>query len=116
MARTSKKTEKVSLPTKPEKNIHEKLRDGDYETKLEYVSYKRRNEPDYLAKREARAADSARLMDEFKRDALAEAGLTDHPKADRIYAYAWQEGHAYGCSEVLSHLMDLADLFLDDLK
>ncbi len=124
MTRTNKKNDKLmdaciaSLPKsdEPNKSIYEKLRDDDYKTKLEYVSYKHRSDVDYVAKREAYKADVSRLNDEFKRDALAEAGLTDHPKADRIFAYAWQEGHSAGFHDVLSHLTDLADLFLDDLK
>ncbi len=53
------------------------------------------------------------LEEQFKQDALEEVGLKGHPKADKIYAYAWREGHAHGFSDVFSVLSDIAELFLD---
>lgn len=56
------------------------------------------------------------LFDEFKRDVISDFGLAGHPKADRIFAKAWESGHAYGYPEVYSHFADLAELFEDDTK
>lgn len=53
-------------------------------------------------------------MDEkFKRDALKYVRLTGHPKADKAYALAWQEGHSSGYSEVLSYLLRIAEVLKD---
>jgi len=49
--------------------------------------------------------------DLFKKEALKELGLIKHLKADKIYSYAWQEGHSGGLSEVFSVLEDIADIF-----
>jgi len=57
--------------------------------------------------------ESNRLERLFKIEALEEVGLSDHPKADKIFAYAWEQGHAYGYSEVFIHLRDIAELFKD---
>ncbi len=47
----------------------------------------------------------------FKQEALKEAGLADHPNADRIFDMAWSRGHSSGFAEVLGELHDLAGLF-----
>lgn len=49
----------------------------------------------------------------FKADAIDEAGLKDHPKAEKAFALAWSSGHAYGYPEVFNHLLPLAELLLD---
>jgi hypothetical protein len=55
----------------------------------------------------------ADLEEEFKNDALEHVGLANHPKKDKIYSYAWEQGHAYGFEEVLSTLNELSHLFVD---
>lgn len=50
-----------------------------------------------------------RLSDEFKADALADAGLTDDPAADVIYAKAYENGHPAGYNEILNELGMLTD-------
>jgi len=52
------------------------------------------------------------LDEQIKHDMLEDVGLLNHPKANRIYAYAWDKGHSLGYSEVYNVLCDLADLFL----
>lgn len=47
---------------------------------------------------------------EFKRLAISYVGLQNHPKADKVFAKAWDEGHSSGYMEVLNYLEDLADL------
>lgn len=48
----------------------------------------------------------------FQADALRELGLTDHPKAGKLYQMAWEHGHASGLSEVWYWLNELKDLIL----
>lgn len=48
----------------------------------------------------------------FKSDALNNFGYLNHPKADLIYAKAWEEGHAHGFSEIFTCLGELCQ-FLD---
>ena len=56
--------------------------------------------------------DNLRELDsEFKRDALTEVGLMDHPKMDQIYEYAYDKGNGY--SEIFSELETLSHLFKD---
>jgi hypothetical protein len=40
----------------------------------------------------------------------AKYGLTGHPKADKLYALAWDMGHSAGYSEVEIYYDDMADL------
>jgi hypothetical protein len=53
---------------------------------------------------------SQEATNRFKKDVLKEYGLENHPKAEEVYAFAWQEGHAYGLSEVAIWVSKLADL------
>ena len=54
------------------------------------------------------------LEGEFYTDTLEELGLTNHPKASRIFQYAWDQSHSYGHQEVFQTLKELAELFLID--
>jgi len=58
-------------------------------------------------------AETRRLEDQFKHDALDDVGLLNHPKADKIYSKAWEDGHSSGLYSVYQELCDLAELFLD---
>lgn len=51
------------------------------------------------------------LMDDFQRDCLEDVGLTNHPKANEIFWYAWENWHSYGFSEVYDNLIDMSYLF-----
>lgn len=68
---------------------------------------------EYQEKLKAYKAHTFELEDQFKRDALDDVGLLNHPKADKIYAKAWEDGHASGLNSVYNALVDLAPLFLD---
>ena len=57
--------------------------------------------------------EQSRLDELFKQDSLRESGLSDHPKKDKIYSRAWEDGHADGYYAVFYRLQDLAELFLD---
>lgn len=88
--------------------MYDKICNDYYKTKLPYAR-KKENPSVY----DEYKADQNRLDEEFKRDALAHVGLTGHPKADKAYAFAWQEGHAGGCSDVLHYLDEVAQIILD---
>jgi hypothetical protein len=79
-----------------------------YKSTLPYVS-KSKDPAAWKAYQEERA----RLDAQFRADALAEVGLTGHPKADKAFAMAYERGHSSGHSEVLYYLDDLADLLKD---
>jgi hypothetical protein len=55
--------------------------------------------------------ESKKLYIRFQNDALEEVGLLDHPKADKIFNFAWEQGHSLGYSEVYYWLEDIAELF-----
>lgn len=68
------------------------------------------------ALREARNAWNAELNNlqqvQFKADALAELGLTGHPKADKAFDMAWEDGHSGGIGYVFERLDRYAELLL----
>lgn len=68
----------------------------------------------YKAERQAYDIRTDNLMNKFQRDCLEDVGLTNHPKANEIFWYAWERGHSYGFSEVYDNLIDMSYLFEDD--
>jgi hypothetical protein len=93
-------------------DVFNKIRNGDYETKLPYPT-KLDKADDRTRILNAYHADNRRLNALFQDEALESVGLKDHPKKDKIFAYAWNEGHSGGLSEVYCHLINLTDLFVD---
>lgn len=59
-----------------------------------------------------RAAQFA-VIEEFKAAIAAEFGLTGHPKFERMYAIAYDEGHSSGLGEVYMNCEQLAELLTD---
>jgi len=115
-------------------DVRTKIKNGDYENKLPYP--RKPSKPnggtvlnakdaaafleafkaydaalvDYHADRDAYNRESGEIYDTFKADVLAELGLTDHPKADKLFGMAWDHGHSSGYSDVLSWAEEFAEL------
>lgn len=68
---------------------------------------------EHEAKRAAWHKAEADAVNAFKKDVLEEYGLAGHPKADKVYALAWQEGHSAGLMEVAGWVQKLSELVLD---
>ena len=51
--------------------------------------------------------------EEFKRDLFELHGVTDHPKAERCFQLAWEDGHHAGYDEVVILFDKLVDLIKD---
>lgn len=92
------------------KSLRERINDGEFRNKLPYASSKK--DPVVC---EAYWTEDRRLYYLFKKEALEHVGLENHPKKDLIYSKAWEDGHAYGFSEVLCHLESLSD-FIHELE
>jgi hypothetical protein len=101
-------------------DVHTKIKNGDYENKLPYP--RKPSKPnggtvlnakdaaaflkafkaydaalvDYHAAREAYSVENGQIYAQFKADVLAELGLTDHPKAEKLFSMAWGCGHSEG--------------------
>ncbi len=67
----------------------------------------------YRQLRDAYDKESMQLHNEFKVDAIANAGLTGHPKADKAFEMAWDDCHDMGKYEVSERLIEYANLLLD---
>jgi len=66
----------------------------------------------FEALRNAWCTTQINLDDKFRTDAIHEAGLTGHPKADKCWEKAWEHGHSSGNSEVLFWLKEFAEVVL----
>jgi len=50
------------------------------------------------------------LYDEFRKDLYEEYGVTGHPKADKCFAIAWEEGHSSGYNDVAIYFGRIVEL------
>jgi hypothetical protein len=87
--------------------VSEKIAAGAYETPP--INYARTTRA--LA-RDAYNADVNQKMAQFKADLEAEYGMVGHPKADKLYAKAWDMGHSSGLNEVMYYYDDLSELVI----
>ena len=58
-------------------------------------------------------AEKGRLYKEFKEDLFEEFEMSNHPKRERIFTYAWDEGHSCGLEDVYNVFSDIVDLIVD---
>jgi hypothetical protein len=65
---------------------------------------------DYNEAYAAWKAKDAELGAAFEPELAAEHGVTDNPKRALLYDIAWDQGHAYGHTEVAIHYQQLAEL------
>ena len=68
--------------------------------------------PAHREARDAHRAEDNRLREQFRADLEAEYGLTGHPKADKLWALAWEDGHSSGFNEVALHYDRFAELVI----
>lgn len=69
---------------------------------------------DIKAARAAYRNDIRRLEREvFKADLADAYGVSNHPKADRVFELAWDRGHDAGLGDVLIEYDDLVELIKD---
>lgn len=54
--------------------------------------------------------EDTRLYNLFKQGLFIESGLEDNEKSNQAFSIAWQQGHAYGYSEVRYKFLDLIPL------
>ncbi len=87
--------------------VYVKANRGDYNSKLPYESYK----VNPIAN-EAYREDQARLNKQFRLDLEVEHGVIGNPKAEKLFDIAWEQGHAYGFSEVALHYDQLVVLII----
>jgi hypothetical protein len=54
--------------------------------------------------------DRKRLEEEFKKDLFTDLNLVGHPKAELLYAKAYQLGQSSGYTEIYNYMIELEDL------
>jgi hypothetical protein len=57
--------------------------------------------------------ETARLTHQFKLDFFAELSIENHPKREKLYSKAWEQGHSAGFSEIMNVGWDLVELIQD---
>jgi hypothetical protein len=85
--------------------IRKRIVAGEYN-----VPFPKEAESDQKVREEWRKAHRRKSEVEFEKD-LAEAfGVVQHQKRERLFALAWEHGHASGLSDVLSFYEDFVEL------
>lgn len=114
----------VHLEDYPVLESYEQLRDlfnqGRYEVPLhirQYVWPSQYGLPaipgDEHKRRKKYAVDATGvLLTVFKRDLYNILGITNHPKAEKLFSLAWERGHGNGYLYVFQEAEDLADLLM----
>jgi hypothetical protein len=64
-------------------------------------------------KRDAWREERIELDEQFKKDALDECGILNHPKAEKAYSLAYQDGHSEGFHGIYNALSKYAELLTD---
>lgn len=106
----------IPYPDRPRKPIMEKGQKSEVTGLRRHADALEKWERDMEVYR--KAADAWRKADaeangRFRQDVLREAGMEGHPKADKVYALAWEEGHSAGYSEIAIWVWKLAELVKD---
>lgn len=55
-------------------------------------------------------AEQAAMNAQFKKDLLADLGITDNPYAEKLFAMAHERGHSSGFNEIYTIASELAEL------
>jgi len=102
-----------------EKTVAEKILDRDYDNKIEFKTKKDftsicgtqiYHEADHKEYNKMYREENNRVREDFKKDALKEVDLSEHPNRHKIFEKAWDDGHANGYTSVLDELEELAEL------
>ena len=89
----------------------DRIRAGEFDNKLDYP--RSITGGDIAAARRAYDAESRALYDLFKSELLKDLGLDGHPKAEKVFSMAWDDGHSSGSYEdVYNYAGDYAKLVL----
>lgn len=86
-------------------DIYSKINKGTYTNLIKYAMAKTD-----VAQHTLWANEEARLYELFKSDLFANHGLTNHPKADLAFSYAWEDGHSHGYNEIACSFENYASL------
>ena len=111
---TEKYENKMEYPTKVRKPLLPKIHNS--ETVKEYAQKLQVYEEEYAAYQVILAEyrnETNRLWNEFKKDAIDDVGLLNHPKADKAYNMAYERGHSEGLYSIYDELCEIADLLID---
>lgn len=85
--------------------FEDKIKNGYYENKLPYRTYKQNQQMNDDYRNETR-----RLENEFKEDVLQACGLANHPKRDRIFLYVMEANDGESKMVIYESLIELSDL------
>jgi hypothetical protein len=95
-------------------SIQENIYADKYINKLPYPTNSK--EANYKELRTKYVEETRRLEGLFYNDICEDFGLDPNSaKSRKIYAKAYEDGHAYGYSEIYSHFQDLLD-FVESLE
>ena len=103
----------MECPKKPKKpflqNFHTSEKAYEYAQELHTYEIELN---EYQNRMKAYRQHSNDLHNLFKKDALDDVGLKDHPKAEKAWEMAYEKGRSEGNYSVYQELCELADLLI----
>lgn len=54
--------------------------------------------------------EDAKMFTNLKQDLIKEAGIEGHPKADKLWSLAYEQGHSSGLQEIYNQFFELLEL------
>jgi len=102
----------VKFPEAPVKpRSPQKGTSSDYAEYAKELAFYEESMIHYRRERDESTSILYSLEDELRLFLIEISGWKDHPKADKAWSYAWQEGHSSGYYKVFSILCELYDYF-----
>ena len=81
----------------------------DMQKKLTYPDYKMKktNPEEFKRLNDIYREENNKIFDLFKKEALEEVGLTNHPQVERLFDFAYREGHSGGFGDIMCELYNI---------
>lgn len=110
----SKYTNKLTYPAKPKKpSVPVNGTSKDYEAYTAKLQNYENSLIKYKEELKKYNLEGMRLIKLFENDCMEEVGLSNHPKREKVWEYAWKEGHSGGLNDVYCIISDIAEILID---
>lgn len=104
---------KVNFPIKPTKPVLKGKTPNDYRVYADELEKYEADLEQWKEDLKKHGAEERKLQEQFKEDMFKFLGIENHPKRERVFTEAWNEGHSAGYYEVFIIAEDLVHKWLN---
>jgi hypothetical protein len=105
----AKLSNEISYPERPPKPERAHFKNNETYGKA-MDDYELKELPRFRASLLEYRAKLGEIENEFKVEILRRIGISQHPRAEKLWSMAWERGHSSGFSEIVSIAYDLSEL------